>query len=82
MAMKTALEDVPWQNDVDVIEMPWREDILQSVRNRSCGRGERNGRLVFGIMECDKTVTPHPPVQRAVRIVRDALLECGYEVCS
>jgi amidase len=77
---RAVLETLPWNNDVDVIEMPWKNDVLQSVRNRSCHRGERNGKLVFGIMGCDKTVNPHPPVQRAIKIVRDALLERGYEV--
>ena len=78
---KAVLDTLPWNNDINVIEMPWKDDVLQSVRNRSCNRGERNGKLVFGIMGCDKTVNPHPPVQRALRIVRDALLERGYEVC-
>lgn len=82
MLTKAVLENFPWQSDINVIEIPWREEVLQSVRNRSCGRNERNGRLVFGIMGCDKTVTPHPPVQRAIRIVREALLARGYEVCS
>jgi amidase len=77
---RAVLETLPWNNDIDVIEMPWKDDVLQSVRNRSCKHGERNGKLVFGIMGCDKTVNPHPPVQRALKIVRDALLERGYEV--
>ena len=78
---RTVLETLPWNNDIDVIEMPWKDDVLQSVRNRSCNQGKRNGKLVFGIMGCDMTVKPHPPIQRALKIVRDALLERGYEVC-
>ena len=79
---KAVLETFPWQDDVSVIEMPWKEEVLQSIRNRSCVQGERNGRLVLGILECDHTVKPHPPVQRAIKMVRQALLENGYEVCS
>lgn len=79
---KVVLDTLPWQDDIDVIEMPWKEEVMQSIRNRSCIQGERNGRLVFGIMACDQTVNPHPPVQRAIRIVRQALLNHGYEVCG
>ncbi|KAG9241764.1 amidase signature domain-containing protein [Calycina marina] len=79
--MTEAMLDVsPWQEDIDVIEMPWREEVLQATRNRSCIPGERNGRLVFAILACDYTVNPHPPVQRAVKMVRQALLDQGYEV--
>ncbi|KAH6666655.1 amidase signature domain-containing protein [Halenospora varia] len=77
---KAVLEYLPWNNDIEVIEMPWKEKVLQSTRNRTCRRGERNGKLVFGMMGCDKTVTPHPPVQRALNIVKAALLERGYEI--
>lgn len=79
---KAILESFPWQDDVDVVEMPWKEEVLQSIRNRSCVQGERDGRLTFGIMACDQTVKAHPPVQRAIKIVKEALLEHGYEVCS
>lgn len=78
---RAVLANFPWRDDVDVIEMPWNEDVIQSVRNRSCGRTERNGKLVFGIMASDEFVQPHPPVQRAISLVKDALLEHGYEVC-
>lgn len=78
---KAVLDTLPWNNDIDVIEMPWKDEALQSVRNRSCNQGERNGKLVFGLMRSDKTVNPHPPVQRALELVRGALLERGYEVC-
>lgn len=79
-ATKVVLEDSLWRNDIDVIEMPWKEEVLQSIQNLSCARGERNGKLVFAVMSDDKFVKPHPPIRRAIEIVREALLERGYEV--
>ncbi|MCJ1436725.1 hypothetical protein MMC27_006107 [Xylographa pallens] len=80
MATKTILDTSPWKEDIDVLEMPWSDDKIQTVRNRACRRGERDGKLTFGIMNCDKFVLPHPPVNRAMKLVTQALLERGYEV--
>lgn len=63
------------------MEIPWREEKLQSIRNRSSRRGERDGKLVFAVMGCDGDVRPHPPVQRGIELVTNALLQQGYEVC-
>ena len=80
-AVKTILDTSPWQDDCDVIEIPWREDKLQSVRNRAARRREKDGKLVFAVLNCDGNVKPHPPVQRAMGLVTKALLQRGYEVC-
>lgn len=80
LAMKTMLETSPWQDDCDVIEMPWRGEKLQSVRNRISRYREKDGKLVFAVMKCDGNVRPHPPVQRATELVIEALLQQGYEV--
>ncbi len=80
MAMKVMLESFPWKNDCDVIEMPWRQEKIQSVRSRMSRRGEKDGNLVFAIMRDDGKVRPHPPIQRALTLVKEALLSQGYEV--
>ena len=82
LAVKTLLDTSPWQDDCDVVEMPWREEKIQSIRNRTCRRGEKDGKLVFAVMGCDGQVNPHPPVQRGMALVTKALLKQGYEVCS
>ncbi len=81
LTMKAVLEASPWLDDCDVVEMPWREEKLQSIRNRTSRAGERDGKLVFAIMSCDGNVLPHPPVQRGIKLVTNALLQQGYEVC-
>ncbi|KAL2048092.1 hypothetical protein N7G274_000003 [Stereocaulon virgatum] len=80
LAMKSVLDTSPWQDDVDVVEMPWRIEKLQSIRNRTSRRGERDGKLVFAVLDCDGHVRPHPPVQRGMRLVAKALLQQGYDV--
>lgn len=82
LALKVALNACPWKDDCDVIEMPWRQDKLQSIRTRMSRPGEKDGKLVFAVMKCDSSVQPHPPVQRALAIVTEALSNQGYEVCS
>jgi amidase len=82
LAMKSVLDTSPWQDDVDVVEMPWRIEKLQSIRNRTSRRGERDGKLIFAVLDCDGHVRPHPPVQRGMRLVTKALLQQGYDVCQ
>ena len=81
LAMKAVLDTCPWQDDCDVTEIPWRDEKLQSTRSRTARRGEKDGKLVFAVMDCDGYVRPHPPVQRAIGLVTKALLQQGYEVC-
>ncbi|KAF6223327.1 hypothetical protein HO133_000169 [Letharia lupina] len=80
MAMKVVLDTFPWQDDCDVLEMPWREEKLQNIRSRTARHRERDGKLVFAVMSCDGNVQVHPPVQRAMALVTKALLQRGYEV--
>lgn len=80
MAMKAVLDTFPWQDDCDVVEMPWREEKLQSIRSRTARHHERDGKLVFAVMSCDGNVQVHPPVQRAMALVTKALVQRGYEV--
>lgn len=69
-----------WQDDIEVIDLPWDEAKFTSTRNRMNQVGKANGSLVFGIMSSDQEVLPHPPVQRAMKMVVEALTQCGYEV--
>jgi len=80
LAMKAILSTCPWEEDHQVICLPWAQDKLRQVQELSCADGKKNGKLAFGIMNWDGNVNPHPPVQRAMRLVADALEEKGYEV--
>lgn len=76
------MSTTPWNNDINVLELPWQQEKLDSVRRRACKSGEANGKLVFGMMESDDVVTPHPAIRRGLSIVKQALESRGYEVRS
>jgi amidase len=60
----------PWLTDPGVLPIPWRKptDIESS-------------KLSFGFMDFDGVVKPHPPIIRALAMVKDALEASGHEVC-
>ena len=49
-------------------------------RFRNLSEGTFSNNTSFGLMECDGKVLPLPPVTLALRIVKGALQEKGYEV--
>lgn len=64
----------PWKHDPDVLPVSrWRhfEGVGPVVNKRP---------LSFGIMEDDGVVMPHPPITRAVRMVKEALEAKGHKV--
>ena len=78
--VKTIIDSCPTLDEWGVIDMPWREEALQEVRNRMCRRGARDSKLVFAIIENDGNVRVYPPVQRAITLIKKALLRRGYGV--
>jgi amidase len=80
MMMEWAVSSNAWQDDYEVVDLPWSNEKLANTRNRICQTGQNNGSLVFGVMKSDREVFPHPPVQRAMLMVEEALRQRGYEV--
>lgn len=71
----------PWERDADVVEIPWREELFQSVAKRARAGGVGEGaRLVVGVIKSDGIVRPTPPVARAVDTVEKWLKDDGIEV--
>jgi hypothetical protein len=68
---KTIVAAEPWFSDPKCIEFPWRQERADKIKNR---------KLTFGIIKWDGLVMPHPPVQRGVRIVQEALKAQGHEI--
>lgn len=67
-------------SDPDVLPILWRQDSLDAIRRRKGFPNTVNGRLVFAVMADDGHVRPHPPIQRAITFVTDALQQNGHEV--
>lgn len=75
-AVFRALQEAePWLHDPNVVELPWRYE--QEILTGS----EAAKSLSFGFFANDGGVTPHPPIQRAMRTVESALRMQGYNVC-
>lgn len=72
LVFKSLLSTEPWLADPYVIPLPWRQDAERVPRVGT--------RLAFGLQLHDGIVAPHPPVQRALRIVEEALLAKGHKV--
>jgi amidase len=69
--IKTILEAEPWFYDPKVIELPWRESHVDSVKGRP---------LTLGLLRWDGVVKPQPPVARGLRMVEEALRAAGHEL--
>lgn len=64
-------EAAPWTLDPKMVPIPWRQDVIQP-------KG-RPLRLAF--MPCnDGTVTCYPPIERALKMAKEALINAGHEV--
>ena len=68
LGFSSLLRAQPWRNDPNVIEKPWDEKAYKIIQQRAATR-----RIAFAVMDHDGIVRPHPPVARALRLVRDAL---------
>jgi amidase len=73
LALKSVLSQLPWLHDPMVHELPWRADQDAQVRGSTDS-------LAFGILRHDNSVTPHPPVARALEEVVRVLRAAGNKV--
>ena len=73
--MRAILAMEPWMDDPKVIPLPWRKAEENSVLERA-----RTSGLVFGVMEWDGVVKPHPPIQRTIKQTVEKLRLEGHEV--
>ena len=76
LAMKSLLSTQPWLHDPTVLELPWRDDQEKEVHDLISSSRQ----LAIGVLECDGVVTPHPPVQRAMKLAIDTLERLGHKV--
>ena len=73
--MRTVIGAKPWTRDPSLVPIPWKEgkeggDGGDRCWDRKEGRDRGKGRsLRVGVMYSDELVTPHPPIQRALREV-------------
>jgi amidase len=67
----TILQAEPWFSDPKCLEMPWRTEQVKLVKDKP---------LTFGLVKWDHLIMPHPPVQRGIQMVAEALKAQGHEI--
>lgn len=77
LVFRSLLSAEPWLNDPIVVPMPWRQDSSESVVDWT---GKPKRPLKIGILHNDGVATPHPPIQRGIKMVEDALKRAGHTV--
>lgn len=73
--LKILLQSEPWKADPKVLRLPWRDGETEDVTAKISDK-----KLTFGVLRCDGTVRPHPPVRRVIDEAVDKLVGAGYEV--
>ena len=74
LIIKSILSQQPWLQDPLVLELPWRQSHVEEIQQADI--------LNFGIFSHDKTVTPTPPVQRALKMTALAIQAIGHKTVS
>lgn len=75
LLVKSLLTQEPWLHDPLVHELPWREDQEKEILDLA-----DTTKLAFGVMKHDGSITPHPPVQRAMDIAVKTLEKLGHKI--
>ncbi|KAL3463862.1 amidase signature domain-containing protein [Aspergillus heterothallicus] len=74
MIIKSLLSLEPWLHDPYTLPIPWRTDKEYNPRN------ELGYKPAFGFLANDGVLTPHPPISRAMEIVKEALANKGHQL--
>ncbi|KAH8102635.1 general amidase [Cristinia sonorae] len=72
--MQAVLSSRPWMVDPNVIRKPWDQDAYELKEH---GNGQK---LCFGILWDDGHLKPHPPINRALQMAKQALEKAGHNV--
>ncbi|KAL2826072.1 amidase signature domain-containing protein [Aspergillus cavernicola] len=74
LILKSLISTQPWLNDPYTLQIPWR------FEKEYDPRGELGYKPAFGFLADDGVLTPHPPVSRAMEIVKEALQIKGHQL--
>src|SRR5437773_2310382 len=80
--MSSVLSTMPWLRDPNVVNVPWRREIVDSTHSRAASNGAANEQtlLKLGIYWNDGVVTPQPPIDRGLHAVVKAVEDAGHKV--
>ena len=81
LGFKALLSTQPWLNDPAVVPIPYRQDIYDAFLARGSANPASGGKpLKLGIVWNDGLVEPHPPIQRGLKILAEAVKNAGHKV--
>ncbi|BCS27405.1 uncharacterized protein APUU_60453A [Aspergillus puulaauensis] len=66
----------PWLYDPYTLPIPWRPEKEYNAPD------EQQYKPAFGFLANDGVLTPHPPISRAMEMVKEALQHRGHQVCG
>ncbi len=72
LVLSSIVSTEPWLRDPYAVSLPWRLD--------KEGQVQQTQSLNIGFLEHDGIVRPHPPIARALRMVKEALENKGHKV--
>ncbi len=64
----------PWLHDPYTLPIPWRPEKEYNAPD------EQQYKPAFGFLANDGVLTPHPPISRAMEMVKEALQHRGHQV--
>jgi len=73
LVFKSLISSEPWRHDPFSLPIPWRSE-------REYHAEKEDHLPAFGFLGSDGIVTPHPPIARAMNIIKSALSEEGYQL--
>lgn len=80
LLFKAVLGQRPWDHDPLVVELPWRDEVERAMREMVEHSRTGSSGLAFAVMHDDGLVRPHPPVERAMKLVEQTLKKLGHRV--
>jgi amidase len=80
LLFKAVLSQQPWYHDPLVLELPWRDTVVEETRSWIEQAKAGKSTLAFGIMHWDGIARVHPPIARGLRIVEQTLKRLGHKV--
>ncbi|KAI1138637.1 amidase [Hypoxylon sp. FL0543] len=72
LVFRSLISTEPWKRDPYTLPIPYRDELEREIRDTP--------RLNLGFMEHDGIVRPHPPIARALRMVKKALEIEGHKI--
>ncbi|KAJ5225850.1 Amidase [Penicillium chermesinum] len=76
---KSVLSTEPWFHDPLVLELPWRDVMVDQTREL-IQKSKDSTSLAFGIMYYDGFARIHPPIHRGMKLVEQTLKRLGHTV--